>query len=301
MSSTVLVIGVFDGVHRGHQALINDARIRAAECGSTVEAVTFDPHPAAVLAPERAPLQLATLQRRIELLHDAGCSAVHVQEFTPEFSLKSPAEFVDDVLLPLEPAAVVVGENFRFGHRAAGDVQALAELGQARGFATYSAALRSDDLMVMSSTRIRALVLAGDVAEAAQLLGRPHRLDGRIGHGDKRGREIGYPTANLDWPGQCAVPADGVYAGRLVLNPGLGQEVFGAAVSVGTNPHFGGVTRRVEAHVLDVSADFDIYDQHVGIEFIERIRGQVALDSLEELLTLMAADVAYSRQVLAEL
>ena len=177
MIPSVVVVGVFDGVHCGHQALINHARMRAAALGATVTAVTFDPHPAAVLAPSRAPSLLATLQRRIELLHAAGCDAVDVQEFTAQFAQKSPAEFVDQVLMPLQPVEVVVGENFRFGHRAAGDAQTLAELGAERGFSVHAEPLRTDELMVVSSTRVRSLVLAGDVDDAAALLGRPHQLD----------------------------------------------------------------------------------------------------------------------------
>ncbi|MEI7655936.1 MAG: bifunctional riboflavin kinase/FAD synthetase [Actinomycetes bacterium] len=300
MSGTVVAIGVFDGVHRGHHALVNEARLRAQVLGASVVAVTFDPHPAAVLAPERSPLLLTTLAQRIELLHEAGCDSVQVQEFTSQFAHKSPEQFVDEVLVPLEPKAIIVGENFRFGYRASGDVRTLADLGETRGFEVQVAALRTEELMVVSSTRIRSLVVAGQVGQAADLLGRPHRLDGTVVHGDKRGREIGYPTANLQWAAEYAVPEDGVYAGRLILRPGIDEQVFSAAVSVGTNPHFGGVTRRVETYVMDAPEDFDIYGESVGVEFIERIRGQVALESLEELLTLMAADVAYARQALAE-
>ncbi|MEY5145650.1 MAG: hypothetical protein RL745_1021, partial [Actinomycetota bacterium] len=270
MTSSVLVLGVFDGVHRGHQALINQARLRADLIGADVGAVTFDPHPAAVLAPSRAPALLSGLERRIELLHAAGCDAVHVQEFTAQFAQKSPSEFVDEVLMPLTPVEVIVGENFRFGHRAAGDARALAELGSERGFLVHAEPLRTDELMVVSSTRVRSLVLAGDVDDAAQLLGRPHRLDGVVVHGDHRGRELGYPTANLEWSASAAVPADGVYAGYLVVDPGLGEQRHLAAISVGTNPHFGGVSRRVEAYAIDVPADFSIYGQPVAVEFAIR-------------------------------
>ena len=212
----------------------------------------------------------------------------------------TPEDFVEHVLVErFHARAVTVGENFRFGHRASGDTETLAELGVERGFVVDAEPLVAGEGGVWSSTYIRGLIRAGDVASAAYSLGRPHRLEGTVVHGDKRGRELGYPTANLAHTPHPAVPADGVYAAWFVLDPYGEAQRFGAAVSIGTNPTFDGVERRVEAYVLDVDG-FDVYDRHVALDFVQRIRGQVRFDGIEPLMAQMALDVDAARAALGD-
>jgi riboflavin kinase/FMN adenylyltransferase len=225
---------------------------------------------------------------------------VYVQEFTLPLSRETPEEFVqgllDDVL---RARAVVVGENFRFGHRAAGDVQTLADLGAAAGFEVDPVRLAGAGDETWSSTYIRGLVAAGDVADAAAAMGRPHRLEGEVVHGDHRGRELGYPTANLALTPHPAVPSDGVYAGWLVLDPyGARRDALPAAVSIGTNPQFGGHERRVEAFALDRD-DLDLYGRHVAVDLVDRIRGQSTFATVDDLVARMATDVAEARRLLS--
>jgi riboflavin kinase/FMN adenylyltransferase len=291
----VATIGVFDGVHRGHQFMIDRALARAAELRLPAVALTFDPMPEEVLVPHAAPPRLTTLERRIELLGALGVDGVYVADFTPEFSLQSPEQFVRSLLVgALRVVAVVVGENFRFGRRAAGDVRMLRELGASAGFMVDAVSLLSpsaptDGDPVLSSTWIRAQVAAGNVEAAASALGRPHRLEGVVVHGDHRGRDLGYPTANLDVAPRLAIPADGVYAGWLDGLP--------AAISIGTNPTFEGKTRRVEAYVID-RADLDLYGRRVALDIVTRLRDMVAFDGVEALLAQMADDVRRSRELL---
>lgn len=291
---TVVVIGTFDGVHLGHRALIEQARELAGEHGR-VHVVTFDPHPAAVVAPEREPALLTTVAERIELLHQAGVDDVRVVPFTAAVSRRSPEQFVEEFILPLQPDVVCVGRNFRFGAGAAGTSDTLHGLGLQHGFLTVAADLAGDGDAAWSSTRIRALVAQGDVTAAAQALGRDYQLSGEVVHGDARGRDLGFPTANLDVPAVKAVPADGVYAGWLDV-----QGVrFAAAVSIGTNPHFDGTSRRVEAHALDVPEGFDVYGQTACVSFVKRLRGQEVYPDLAALIHAIDADVAEVRALLA--
>jgi riboflavin kinase / FMN adenylyltransferase len=294
----VVVMGVFDGVHRGHQHVLAHARELANENAAHLVAMTFDPHPAQVLAPGRAPALLTTIEHRVRLLQHHGADRVEVVHFDQELSHRSPEEFVDETLMALgRVVAVVVGENFRFGHRALGDVTTLIELGATRGFSAEGLALEGDVDLSWSSTRVRSLLLAGHVDAANDILGRPHRVEGIVGHGDKRGRDLGYPTANLRVPAMSAVPADGVYAGHLVVDPYGRAGSHAAAVSIGTNPQFEGTERRVEAYAID--QDFDIYGQHVAIDFIARLRGQQVFDSVQALQVQMAKDVATATEILS--
>jgi riboflavin kinase/FMN adenylyltransferase len=290
----VACIGVFDGVHRGHQSLVGIARHRADLLGVPLVAITFDPHPAAVVGPRTAPPSLATLAHRSELLMAAGADAVDVLHFDEAMSAMDPQEFVHRVLVDrLHVRELVVGQDFRFGHRAAGSYDTLVTEGDRHGFRAIAAPLVGDGTERWSSTAIRTLVAQGDVAAAATALGRSYRLDGVVVHGDHRGRELGYPTANLAWAGEPTIPADGVYAGRLRV---LGQEVaLPAAISVGTNPQFGGQERRVEAYVLDRD-DLDLYGAEVGVDFVQRIRGQATFDSVDALVERMAVDVEETRR-----
>lgn len=289
----VACIGVFDGVHLGHRALIARAREIADARRLQLVAITFDPHPMAVVRPELAPASLATLAERRVLLFDAGADDVFVLPFTPEVSQWSPEDFIHRVLHDsVHARAVVVGENFRFGHRAAGDVQTLREAGERYHFDVTEVALAAD-AEPWSSTRVRAAIAEGDVVEAARVLGRSYDITGTVVHGDHRGRELGFPTANLAWGGTPVIPADGVYAGWLVT----GADRFPAAISVGTNPQFAGVERRIETYVLDRD-DLDLYGAEVTVVFVERLRGQQVFDDLSALVEQMGQDVERARAVL---
>lgn len=292
---SVVTIGVFDGVHRGHQAIIGHAAARARELGVKSVVVTFDPHPAEVVRPGSHPAVLTEPARKAELIEALGVDVLCVVPFTPDFSRLSPEAFAHDVLVEhLHAALVVVGENFRFGHRAAGDVALLEQLGRTFGYAVEGAPLVAEAGTVFSSTYIRSCVAAGDVVAAASALGRPHRLEGVVVRGDGRGRELGFPTANLLCHRYAAVPADGIYAARLVRR---GQrEPLRAAVSIGTNPTFSGQERRVEAYVLDFDAD--LYGERLALDFVAHLRGQVRYDSVEPLVAQMAEDVERTRQAL---
>jgi riboflavin kinase/FMN adenylyltransferase len=300
--SSVVTIGTFDGVHRGHQQVVSRARRAASELGLPVVVVTFDPHPDEVVRPGSHPPFLCTARRRSELLAGLGVDAVCVIPFTYEFSQLSPDEFVQMVLADrLHAALVVVGEDFRFGHKAAGDVALLGELGEKYDFAVTGVPLLTEDGVRVSSTAIRAKLGEGDVAGAAHDLGRPHRVEGVVVRGHQRGRALGFPTANLETPPHTAIPADGVYAGWLaVLDPADGSEAerWPAAISVGTNPTFGGRDRIVEAYALDRD-DLDLYGAHVAVDFLERLRPTVKFDSVDDLIVQMHRDVADARRLLA--
>jgi riboflavin kinase/FMN adenylyltransferase len=297
LGRTVVVIGNFDGVHLGHQHVLARASEIAEQDGLTVVAVTFDPHPMAVLRPEHAPVQLTTIEVRAELLADAGADHVLAVPFDRDMAGWPPEEFVQRVLVDcLHAATVVVGANFRFGSRASGDVATLRALGATSGFTVDGLPLDGGP-MVWSSTYIRQCLAAGDVAGAAEALGRPYAVRGTVVRGDQRGRELGFPTANVPTDGLTAAPADGVYAGWLRrLDTG---DVHPAAISVGTNPTFDGVRdRRVESYVLD-RTDLELYEVEVEVSFVERLRGMVAFESVEKLVTQMDDDVRRAREILA--
>jgi riboflavin kinase/FMN adenylyltransferase len=263
--------------------------------------ITFDPHPDEVVRPGTHPPLLTTSRRQAELLCGLGADAVCVLPFTLEFSRLGPDEFVRIVLADrLHAAAVVVGENFRFGHKAAGDVSLLASLGEKYEFVAEGVPLLVTDKGVISSSAIRDRLAAGDVAGAAVALGRPHRVDGVVVRGHQRGRALGFPTANLETPSHTAIPADGVYAGWLHTLDADGAEAerWPAAISVGTNPTFEDVLQRtVEAYALDRD-DLDLYGVHAAIEFTERLRGNVRFDSIDALIVQMRADVDQARRLL---
>jgi riboflavin kinase/FMN adenylyltransferase len=291
---SVVTIGVYDGVHRGHQHVIGHAVKRATGSGVPAVVVTFDPHPSEVVRPGSHPAVLTEPARKAELVAALGVEALCVIPFTLEFSRLAPEVFVHDVLVDrLHASTVVVGENFRFGHRAAGDVALLRRLGRTFGFGIEAPPLVSDEDTVFSSTYVRSLVAAGDMPAAARALGRAHRLEGVVVRGDRRGRELGYPTANLLTGPWAAVPADGVYAGRLVR---AGAAPLMAAISIGTNPTFSGQERRVEAYALDF--DGDLYGERVGLDFVTRLREQRTYTGIEPLIAQMADDVAATREVL---
>ena len=299
---TVVTVGVFDGVHRGHQAIISEVVRRARDLGLPCVAVTFDPHPIEIVRPGSHPPLLTTPARRAELLAGYGVDAVLVLPFD-EAVAQMPAEaFVDRILVgTLHAAQVVVGANFRFGHKAEGNVGTLTELGRTRGYEVDGLGLVGDGRSTWSSTYVRGCLAEGDAAAAAAVLGRPHRIDGVVVRGDDRGKALGYPTANLGPVRHAALPGDGVYAGRLVHlrdDGATGSDAYVAAISVGSNPTFEGVSRRVEAYVLD-QADLDLYGAPVGIELVERLRGMEKFASVDELIAAMDRDVARTREILA--
>ena len=290
---TVACIGVFDGVHRGHQALIALARAEANRAGLPLVAVTFEPHPEAVIRPGHAPQSLATVEQRIALLISAGADAVDVLTFDEAMAAETPDEFVQSILVDrLGARIVVVGENFLFGAQAAGNVTVLAELGGSLGFEVLAVPLASDDAP-WSSSRIRALLAAGAVGEASTMLGRDYSIDGVVVHGDHRGRELGYPTANLQVTGDPVIPADGVYAGWLEVE----GEAMPSAISIGTNPQFEGRERRIETYAID-RTDLDLYGRRVRVTFTERLRAQEIFDTLEAFVAQMAGDVEQARLLL---
>lgn len=297
LGRTVVTVGNFDGLHRGHQHVVQRARAAAATADvDTVVAVTFDPHPMAVLRPDHAPSMLTTISQRADLLAEAGVDDVLAIGFTREIAAWSPEEFIQRILVDaLHATVVVVGANFRFGHRASGDVATLAAAGETHDFTVDAVALDGGP-QVWSSTYIRTCLAEGDVSGAAEALGREFAVTGTVVQGDQRGRGLGYPTANVPVEAGCAVPADGVYAGW--LRRADASESLPAAISVGTNPTFAGErARSVEAHVLD-REDLDLYGRTVQIGFVERIRGMTRFDSVAQLCEAMAEDVARTRELL---
>ncbi|MEV4893526.1 bifunctional riboflavin kinase/FAD synthetase [Nonomuraea sp. NPDC055795] len=298
---SVVTIGVFDGVHRGHRRVVSRAVEVAEERGLRSVALTFEPHPAEVVRPGSHPPRLTSARRRAELLSGLGVDAVEVLEFTLDVSRLTPADFAEQVLADrLRAASVVVGANFAFGHKAAGDVETLRALGEKYDFSVEVVPLVEG----VSSTAIRELLAGGDAATAAHELGRPHRVEGVVVRGYQRGRQLGFPTANVETPPHTAIPADGVYAGWLqcvaVGNlPALYEGCrWPAAISVGTNPTFEGVPRTVEAYALDRD-DLELYGAHVAVDFAARLRGNTKFDSIEALVAQIHADVDEARRLTA--
>ncbi|MGR6922805.1 bifunctional riboflavin kinase/FAD synthetase [[Actinomadura] parvosata] len=296
---SVVTIGVYDGVHLGHRRVVERTVAVARERGLRSVAVTFEPHPEEVVRPGSHPYRLGSARRRAELLAGLGVDEVDVVEFTLGLSRTTPEEFAQSVLAErLRAAVVVVGENFAFGQGAKGDVETLRTLGEMYGFEVESVPL----LDGVSSTLIRELLVEGDVARAGELLGRPHRVEGVVVRGYQRGRQLGFPTANVETPQYTAIPADGVYAGWLecvaVANlPAVyAGERWPAAISVGTNPTFEGVPRTVEAYALDRD-DLELYGVHVAVEFAARLRGNTRFESIESLIAQIHADVDATRRL----
>jgi riboflavin kinase/FMN adenylyltransferase len=300
----VLSLGNFDGVHRGHRAVLTALVEAGRRLGLPAVAVTFDPHPIAVLHPGRAPEIIAPGEIRDDLIADAGLDGLLVLDFTREFARQTPEDFVRSVFVRgLDARCVVVGMDTRFGYQNSGDVTTLAALGERLGFDVIAL----DDIgdgERYSSTVVRRLLREGDVAEAARILGRPHRVVGTVVHGHHRGRALGYPTANLGPDSLGLVPAEGIYAGwltRLDLEEPAADRTMPAAISVGTNPTFDTEDRRtVEAYVLDRD-DLELYDEKVMVEFTAHIRPTLRFESVEQLKEAMAGDVARCRELLTKI
>ena len=287
--NTSVAIGIFDGVHSGHQHLL-----RTAKLFGRVLALTFYPHPTSIFAPDRTPPQLLSIEDRIELLKFHGADDVVVIEFTKEFSEMTPDQFIAEILVTqLGATHVVVGENFTFGYKAAGNCEYL--INHAAGFDVTSEKLDENRGTPVSASRIRTLIQDGDVERANELLTRPHYVRGPVIHGEKRGRTIGYPTANIGLAPLATIPADGVYAGWLTV----GNNRWAAAISIGTNPTFPGVRgRQVEAYAVD-QIGLELYGQDAKLEFVWRLRDTVKYESLDALLVQMAKDCDQTRTLTA--
>ena len=292
---SVVTIGKFDGVHIGHREVV--AQLRARANGRRVVVVTFDRHPLELFDPTRAPQPILSIPQKVEALLDAGADRVVVLPFTTEFASMSPDEFIDEVLLAgVSASLVLVGSDFRFGSKGAGTIETLTARGNTAGLEV----VQLDHVCIdggakVSSSTIRDALLAGDVATAALLLGRPHRVRGLVVHGHQRGRVLGYPTVNLEEYNEGLVPKAAVYGGIIRL---LDQEYF-AAISVGRNPTFNDVTRdQVETFALD--AKFDAYGATAEVVFIHRIRDVEAFGSVDDLIVALDGDVAEIRGMIAD-
>ncbi|MGX1695080.1 bifunctional riboflavin kinase/FAD synthetase [Microbacterium keratanolyticum] len=298
---TVVAIGKFDGVHAGHRAIVERAKEDAAQLGHKTVAVTFDRNPLSILRPDRCPDNVVTVDRKLELLEATGIDAVLVLTFDEQLAERSAEDFVRALLVDaLHVSTVLVGRDFRFGKGGAGTPALLVELGAEYDFTVdivEDVFLQGTDRRV-SSTWIRELLAAGDVALAAAVLGRPVSVRGEVVHGFKRGRELGFPTANLPEVLDDMIPADGIYAGWLVDH--TGDVRYPAAISVGVNPTFDDVhARQVEAHVIDETS-LDLYGHSVTVEFTHRLRGMTAFAGIEALKESIASDVVQARTLLAD-
>jgi riboflavin kinase / FMN adenylyltransferase len=297
---SVVTIGNFDGVHRGHLKVLDHVVTTARQAGMTSVAITFDPHPRLVHRPNDLQEAITGYAEKARLIDQAGIEALLVIHYTLEFAQQSPEEFVKNVIVDAVNAKiVVVGRDVRFGFRNSGDFDTMVELGRKYGFSVVCIADFGEDRRC-SSTWIRESLREGNVQEAAGVLGRHHRVHGEVVHGFARGRELGFPTANLSDEVQGMIPADGIYAGWLHDEAGRRWPV---AISIGSNPTFDGVSRVVEAHVIDRPQeqveDFDLYGQFVTVEFVERLRGMVAFEGIPKLIEQMTDDVNRTREVLA--
>lgn len=292
LAGSVVTIGNFDGVHLGHQAVLAQVISTARDLGVPAVALTFDPHPAQVHRPQDAPELLTGLTDRLDLLEATGLDATLVVEYTLEFAAQDPEEFVRRYLAEaLAARAVVVGQDVRFGAGNTGDRATMTELGRRWGFAVQIAEdVGGDAARRWSSTWVRELLAGGDCAGATRVLGRPHRMRGRVVHGEARGRMLGFPTANLATTATGTIPADGVYAGWLVRTDQAEPVQMPAAISIGTNPTFDGQVRQVEAHVLG-RTDLDLYGAEVVVEFVRRLRPTLRFDGVDPLVAQMRQDV----------
>ncbi len=289
----VTAIGNFDGVHLGHRAILKAAIDRARAAGGTAFALTFDPLPAKLLVPERAPQLILTPEDKLELLRLSGIDGVIVLNFTLELSMLTPRDFIRDYLLgKIGAREVVVGHSVSFGHNRAGNAAVMVELGREFGFDTTVVGPVKVGGIEVSSTKVREMIREADLRSAAKLLGRYHFIHGAVIHGRERGRTIGFPTANIESETEC-IPPDGVYATRVVLDDGA----YGSITNIGMRPTFSEKARSIEAHIF--SFDRDIYGQRVKLDLIERIRPERKFDSAEALKNQIALDLSKAHEILA--
>ncbi len=307
---SVVTIGNFDGVHRGHQSVLEQLVAAAQERNASAVVVSFDPHPAQVHRPESAPELIMGLQDRTETLAGTGIDGLLMMHYTLDLAAQTPEQFVRSVFVDgLRAKAVVIGHDVRFGRGNSGDLGTMQELGERLGFDVividdFGSSLQTTTTAAgerrCSSTWVREALEEGDVTTAARILGRPHRMRGEVVHGAARGRALGFPTANLSPEAGGYVPADGIYAGWLIDSS---QVRWPAAISVGSNPTFEGVSRQVEAHVIDRPQEevevFNLYGQTVIVEFVRRLRGMVTYRGPEALIEQMCLDVNQTRKVLS--
>ena len=293
---SVVTIGAYDGLHRGHIAVISSVVERARQLGERSAVVTFDRHPASVVRPESAPLLITSLEQRIELLEQTGVDAVVVLEFNEAASTEEAEDFIRRVFVEgLSAKEIIVGEDFHFGRGRRGDVRLLSAVGEEHDFVVTPLELRrSDSEEIFSSTAIRVALQRGDIATANTMLGRNVVISGQVVHGDERGRTIGFPTANVDIPEGFIVPADGVYAARCMTEAG---HQFACAVNIGKRPTFYGSADRslVEYHLLDFSGD--LYGQSLAVEFVERLRDEQRFEGLDALTAQLRTDVERTREL----
>ncbi|WP_010524033.1 bifunctional riboflavin kinase/FAD synthetase [Nesterenkonia sp. F] len=299
LGPTALTIGNFDGVHRGHQEVLRQLVAAAAEYDASAVAISFDPHPLQVHRPQDCPVLLTGVEEKINRLATTGIDGLLMLNYDEQLASRTAEEFVAEYLVEaLHATVVVVGHDVRFGRGNSGSFETMVELGEKHGFSVLGVEDFGQDRRC-SSTWVREALAAGDVADAREVLGRPHAVLGEVVHGEARGRELGFPTANLSSTSEGMVPADGVYAGWLTDERG---RRWPAAISVGSNPTFDGYQRVVESHVIDRPderiEDFDLYGQHVRVEFLERLRGMVNFEGIPLLIRQMEEDVIRARQVL---
>ena len=287
-----IAIGVFDGVHIGHQALIRQTAESAKQQGGEAVAATFDPLPIQALAPGAPPSALTDVEERARLLHEAGASDVVVFHFTKEFAALSAHEFIRRLAEAGEVRQIFVGEDFQFGHDRGGNVRTLAADGPKYGFDLVVAKPVKHGGEVVSSTRIRNAILAGDAEGATRLLGRPYSVRGTVVHGAKRGRALGFPTINLAVPPERLLPRDGIYAVRVRV----GDQQVAAAASLGVRPTFGGGDRTLEAYLLDWEGD--VYGERIEAAFVKRVRDELRFANAAELSAQIALDVEETRRAL---
>lgn len=293
LDGAVVTVGTFDGVHLGHQALVGRAIARARALSLPAVVYTFDPHPARVIAPSKAPPVLLSIEERARVLGELGVDLVIAEPFDRAFADVTADAWVERWLVgQLHPRAVVIGFNFTYGHKRGGDPAHMARMGARFGFEVDEVGAVSVEGGVVSSTRVRERVAAGEVAEVARLLGRPFAITGVVEHGDQRGRTIGFPTANIAAEGEI-LPANGVYAGHVVLPDG---RRFPSVSNIGRRPTFAGREVRVEAHLLDF--DGDLYGQHLRLELVARLREERRFDGLPALTAQIRADAAEARAIL---
>lgn len=291
---TALTIGSFDGIHLGHQYLIGQVVARAKAIGGASALVTLHPHPKIVLRPN-SPLQyLSTIEERLDLLAPLGLDYAVILPFSLEYSQIRARDFVQLLIDHLNMKELFCGSDFALGYKREGNVEFLRELGKEKGFRVTVVEPQRFDGEIMSSSRIREMIAAGDLQDAARFLGRFPSLRGRVVRGDQRGRDLGFPTANLAVAERRLIPADGIYAVRV----SIGERWFGGAASIGVRPTFGGSQRTVEVYILDFEGD--LYDQVIEVQFIRRLREERKFESAEALIKQMEHDVAETRRVLAE-
>jgi riboflavin kinase/FMN adenylyltransferase len=297
---SVLTIGAYDGLHRGHRTVISNVRQRAAELGAQSVVVTFDRHPASVVRPESAPKLLADMDQKLELLDSTGVDATVLVSFTDEQRHETPVDFVRRVLVDaLRAQVVIVGADFHFGHMRQGNITLLHEMGERHDFITEPVTLvqRGDDVdEPVSSTAIRRALAGGEVETAMRMLGRPYELRGEVQSGDQRGRTIGFPTANVRVPPQMCMPADGVYAARYRRPDG---SVHDCAVNLGRRPTFYDDAEHplLEAYLLDFSGD--LYGETATVQFIDFLRSERRFDGIESLRAQLDLDIEHTRVALA--